>query len=323
MTQQMIQQPPSLGRVPAMQAQPGFALSLDHIDAFLNHLNGKGCRKNSLDKYRHDLTLLHSMLPEGKQVGCGTLVWWRTTLLQHGYAVRTINSYISEANGLLAFLGRREFQLPGALKISEDESQPELKRAEYLRLLSAARAEFARTSYAEASVNRIIQAAGIPRGSFYMYFADKEELFRYLMERYGDMLVERFASLLDLEGGDLFAAFLDLYDEIASRLGGGPCRELAEIIRRNRQMQPGALLAQPGPEAVLDRLRSRLDLSRLDLRSQEDLTNLFHLLVFCLAGALRAVEREGIAAARDHLARALDLLRRGAAAKERSAGANL
>ena len=129
---------------------------------------------------------------------------------------------------------------------------PEAKRE---RLLAAARAEFARTSYAEASVNRIIQAAGIPRGSFYMYFTDKEELFRYLMERYGDMLVERFASLLDREGGDLFAAFLDLYDEIASRLGGGPCRELAEIIRRNRQMQPGALLAQPGPEAVL--LRSR------------------------------------------------------------------
>ena len=93
---------------------------------------------------------------------------------------------------------------------------PEEKRE---RLLAAARAEFARTSYAEASVNRIIQAAGIPRGSFYMYFADKEELFRYLMERYGDMLVERFASLLDREGGDLFAAFLDLYDEIASRLG--------------------------------------------------------------------------------------------------------
>ena len=144
-----------------------------------------------------------------------------------------------------------------------------------------------------------------------------------MMERYGDMLVERFASLLDREGGDLFAAFLDLYDEIASRLGGGPCRELAEIIRRNRQMQPGALLAQPGPEAVLDRLRSRLDLSRLDLRSQEDLTDLFHLLVFCLAGALRTVEREGTAAARDHLARALDLLRRGAAAKECPAGSNL
>ena len=41
------------------------------------------------------------------------------------------------------------------------------------RLLSAARAEFARAPYEEASVNRMIRAAGIPRGSFYMYFTDK------------------------------------------------------------------------------------------------------------------------------------------------------
>lgn len=189
---------------------------------------------------------------------------------------------------------------------------PEEKRE---RLLAAARAEFARTSYGEASVNRIIRAAGIPRGSFYMYFTDKGELFRYLMERYGEMLVESFGGLLDRAGGDLFAAALDLYDAIAAQLAAGPCRELAEIIRRNRQMEPGQLLTQPGPEAVLDRLRDRVDLSRLDLRTESDLADLFRLLVFCLAGALMTAEREGVSAARSHLARALDILRRGAGAK--------
>ena len=193
---------------------------------------------------------------------------------------------------------------------------PEEKRE---RLLAAARAEFARTSYGEASVNRIIRAAGIPRGSFYMYFTDKGELFRYLMERYGEMLVESFGGLLDRAGGDLFAAVLDLYDAIAAQLAAGPCRELAEIIRRNRQMEPGQLLTQPGPEAVLDRLRDRVDLSRLDLRTESDLADLFRLLVFCLAGALMTAEREGVSAARSHLARALDILRRGAGAKPAAA----
>lgn len=47
------------------------------------------------------------------------------------------------------------------------------------RLLLAAEEEFARVPYAEASINRMIRAAGIPRGSFYMYFRDKEELFHY------------------------------------------------------------------------------------------------------------------------------------------------
>ena len=62
---------------------------------------------------------------------------------------------------------------------------PEEKRE---RLLRAAREEFSRVPYESASVNRIIQSAGIPRGSFYMYFTDKEELFGHLMDSYGALL---------------------------------------------------------------------------------------------------------------------------------------
>ena len=41
---------------------------------------------------------------------------------------------------------------------------PEEKRG---RLMDAAWAEFTRVSFAEASINRIIRSAQIPRGSFY------------------------------------------------------------------------------------------------------------------------------------------------------------
>ena len=190
---------------------------------------------------------------------------------------------------------------------------PEEKRE---RLLAAARAEFARTSYEEASVNRIIQAAGIPRGSFYMYFTDKEELFRYLMERYGDMLVEAFAALLDQAEGDLFAAFLDLYDDISTHWGSGDCWELSQIVRKNRQMQPGAFLDRQGPGAILDRLRDRVALSRLDLRTDTDLTDLFRMLVFSTAGALMSAGNTGDkAGARLRLERMFGILQRGALSK--------
>lgn len=45
------------------------------------------------------------------------------------------------------------------------------------KLLSAAVREFTERPYNEASINRIVREAGIPRGSFYMYFRDKEDLF--------------------------------------------------------------------------------------------------------------------------------------------------
>ena len=46
-------------------------------------------------------------------------------------------------------------------------------------------------------MNRIIRSAGIPRGSFYMYFTDKEELFGHLMDSYGALLERRMGELLE------------------------------------------------------------------------------------------------------------------------------
>ena len=80
---------------------------------------------------------------------------------------------------------------------------PEEKRE---RLLRAAREEFSRVPYESASVNRIIRSAGIPRGSFYMYFTDKEELFGHLMDSYGALLERRMGELLEQRGQQLVSA---------------------------------------------------------------------------------------------------------------------
>ena len=177
------------------------------------------------------------------------------------------------------------------------------------RLLRAAREEFSRVPYESASVNRIIQSAGIPRGSFYMYFTDKEELFGHLMDSYGALLERRMGELLEQREGDLFAAFLDHW-------GDGKYREMADILRCNRQMQPGVLLNREGPEASLARLRDRVDLSRLDLRTETDLSDIFHLLVSAVAGTLVAAGASSDpAGARARLMRVFGILRRGAASK--------
>ena len=184
------------------------------------------------------------------------------------------------------------------------------------RLLSAARAEFARAPYEEASVNRMIRAAGIPRGSFYMYFTDKEELFRFLMETYSGMLSDWMGAQLAQNGGDLFAAFLALFDFIQANRESVPFQELAAILHRNRQMQPGLLLEGLRPGAVLERLRPQVDLSRLDLRAETDLADLFRLLAISALGALTAgCAGGGQSDQREHLERVFSLLQRGAAAK--------
>ena len=184
------------------------------------------------------------------------------------------------------------------------------------RLLSAAQAEFARAPYEEASVNRMIRAAGIPRGSFYMYFTDKEELFRFLMETYSGMLSDWMGAQLARNGGDLFAAFLALFDFIRANRESVPFQELAAILHRNRQMQPGLLLEGLRAGAVLERLRPQVDLSRLDLRAETDLADLFRLLAISTLGALTAgCAGGGQSDQRERLERVFSILQRGAAAK--------
>lgn len=45
------------------------------------------------------------------------------------------------------------------------------------RLIEAARIEFSRVPLKEASIANIVKLADIPRGSFYQYFEDKEDLY--------------------------------------------------------------------------------------------------------------------------------------------------
>ena len=56
-----------------------------------------------------------------------TLELWRAALLREGYSPGTANTHVSAANGLLAYLGRRDLQLIGQLD-TEEEIQPELSR---------------------------------------------------------------------------------------------------------------------------------------------------------------------------------------------------
>ena len=93
---------------------------------------------------------------------------------------------------------------------------------------------------AAVSINRIIWEAGIPRDSFYMYFTDKEDLFRCLMEAYGEVLIQQLGERLARSGGDLFAAALALFDHVNANWHSGAFREMAAILRRGAEVRAPA-----------------------------------------------------------------------------------
>ena len=93
---------------------------------------------------------------------------------------------------------------------------PEEKRT---RILEGAWSEFTAVPYAEASINRIVQTSRIPRGSFYQYFEDKNDLFLTLIDEIRDRFLDLFHDTLERSGGDLFAMPLALLDAMVAPSG--------------------------------------------------------------------------------------------------------
>ena len=183
------------------------------------------------------------------------------------------------------------------------------------KLLEAATREFSTRPFNEASINQIIKEAGIPRGSFYMYFQDKEELFRYLLRGYVDQMVMVIEELLLRRKGDIFQPLLDLYDYLAAKGGAqhlGEMGAMARILHCNQGMQKAGLMGMLDPGAILERLKDAVNPDLLDLRRERDLGDMLGLLLSTTVPMVYAGLQAGAAPdVRERLENILDILRRG------------
>ena len=71
-------------------------------------------------------------------------------------------------------------------------------------LIHAAQEEFSTTSLFEASIANIVKSAGIPRGSFYQYFEDKEDIYFFLLNELLKRKKSDFVRILKGFDGDIF-----------------------------------------------------------------------------------------------------------------------
>ena len=191
-----------------------------------------------------------------------------------------------------------------------------LPQAKREKLLQCARDEFSRVPFDEASINRIVHQAEISRGSFYMYFTDKADLFRYLLQCYLDDLTQLMVQLLDREQGDLFAAFESLFQALVERRDDLAAQQFQAILHRNAGVQQGALLRSAGTHSLFAALSNYIDTSRLSIRQEKDLEDMFHILISVTAPALcAALSHTDPQPVWTRFCAQLDILRRGMLAR--------
>lgn len=162
---------------------------------------------------------------------------------------------------------------------------PEEKRG---RFLEAAWGEFTRVKFADVSINQIVRHAGIPRGSFYQYFADKEDLFAYLLEDVQRHVVQILRELLGRMDGDIFQVQLALYDDITSP--GKPRRPMLERCFRLLKINPGIdlqmLLAEKLQEEMPPELLEKIRISSLVRQDPEYVRTVFLMTLGILGRSL-------------------------------------
>lgn len=124
---------------------------------------------------------------------------------------------------------------------------PEEKRQ---RIINVALDEFGDRKFNEASLTRIVERAGIAKGSMYQYFEDKFDLYLYLMGLGAETKIKRITEALDSLGPEA-----DIFDKLraAARAGFKMARDhprlagLANNLLQERPEFMARVIAHFGP----------------------------------------------------------------------------
>ncbi|CCU79913.1 Transcriptional regulator, TetR family [Halanaerobium saccharolyticum subsp. saccharolyticum DSM 6643] len=132
------------------------------------------------------------------------------------------------------------------------------------RIIDAALKEFAAYPYLKTSINRIIEKADISKGSFYQYFQNKKDLYKYIIDqataekmKFLSLKLQDYQKLEFFEllrklfiAGIQFKKEYPLFSEIGNKLLNGNNERLKEEIYADSRPKSNEFFLQLLEEAV-------------------------------------------------------------------------
>ena len=156
---------------------------------------------------------------------------------------------------------------------------PEEKRQ---RIISAVMNEFSSSATEKVSINRIIKAANISRGSFYQYFDDKVDLVEVLVKTFADISVKGGRKALEYSNGDIFYTYEKLFDIIADfgrdKKQKMILKNLMKNLRANDDLISEYLINRFEGLAPFREFSNRFNRDNLKYKSDEDVQCLSQIL---------------------------------------------
>jgi len=150
-----------------------------------------------------------------------------------------------------------------------------------IKLLCAIRDEFSRVQFDKVSINKIIHAAEISRGSFYQYFADKHDMLDFVLTEYKKQMLVHAKASLQANNGNIFELFYDILEFTISftteESGHKFCKNLFADIKVNSDFYLKKPECPNGME-WMNELQPFININMLDVRDKEDFNNMLGIL---------------------------------------------
>ena len=166
-------------------------------------------------------------------------------------------------------------------------NRPEQKRQ---RIIDAIVEEFSSSSTEKVSINRIVKAANISRGSFYQYFDDKVDLVEVLTKSFVDLSIEGANKALEYSNGDIFYTYEKLFEIITNfaqdKTQKVILKNLLRSLRANDDLVSEYLLNRFNGFEELNKIAKQYNTDNLKFKSSEDVEYLSQILTQLLKNAI-------------------------------------
>jgi len=152
---------------------------------------------------------------------------------------------------------------------------PEVKR---LKILKSARDEFTEHELYKSRVSNIIKNAGIPRGSFYQYFEDLNDLYYFVIEDVFDQMFsvgEKYAE----DTNNLFEFSINSFEYDYDAYTNDKKHQFMMNVLKSISVNEGyiEMHKKKRTDYILGILK-KFDLSQIRLKSQEDLIKMYQMI---------------------------------------------
>lgn len=146
-------------------------------------------------------------------------------------------------------------------------------------LLHAAKEEFSRVPLSEASIANIVKTAGIPRGSFYQYFEDKEDVFYYLLMKHAEEKRRKVVAIMNQHEGDLFATIIAAFESIIKdEVNYQFLKNIFLHLTHKTESIIAKSIHDYGLDEPFDRMSVLIDQSNLNIENEQELFHLFRMI---------------------------------------------